>query len=43
MLKMVGVETFYGKVKALHGVSLDVKEGQLVLYLARMALVNQLY
>ena len=30
MLKMVGVETFYGKVKALHGVSLDVKEGQLV-------------
>ena len=30
MLKMVGVETFYGKVKALHGVSLDVKKGQLV-------------
>ena len=30
MLKMVGVETYYGKVKALHGVSLDVKEGQLV-------------
>ena len=30
MLKMVGVETFYGKVKALHGVSLEVLEGQLV-------------
>ena len=30
MLKMVGVETYYGKVKALHGVSLDVKKGQLV-------------
>lgn len=30
MLKLVGVETFYGKVKALHGVSLEVKEGQLV-------------
>jgi len=24
------VETYYGKVKALHGVSLEVKEGQLV-------------
>ncbi|GIT58008.1 MAG: hypothetical protein Ct9H300mP18_14370 [Candidatus Neomarinimicrobiota bacterium] len=24
MLKLVGVETFYGKVKALHGVSLEV-------------------
>ena len=30
MLKMVGVETFYGKIKALHGVSLGVEEGQLV-------------
>lgn len=30
MLKMVGVETFYGKIKALHGVSLEVNEGQLV-------------
>ena len=30
MLKMVGVETFYGKIKALHGVSLGVGEGQLV-------------
>ena len=30
MLKMVGVETFYGKIKALHGVSLVVEEGQLV-------------
>lgn len=30
MLKMVGVETFYGKIKALHGVSLNVEEGQLV-------------
>lgn len=30
MLKLVGVETYYGKVKALHGVSLEVKEGQLV-------------
>ena len=29
MLKMVGVETFYGKIKALHGVSLGVEEGQL--------------
>ena len=30
MLKLIGVETFYGKIKALHGVSLEVKEGQLV-------------
>ena len=30
MLKLVGVETFYGKVKALHGVSLEVLKGQLV-------------
>lgn len=30
MLKLVGVETFYGKVKALHGISLEVNEGQLV-------------
>jgi len=30
MLKMVGVETFYGKIKVLHGISLEVKEGQLV-------------
>ena len=30
MLKMVGVETFYGKIKALHGVSLGVEKGQLV-------------
>ena len=31
MLKLVGVETYYGKIKALHGVSLNVEEGQLVL------------
>ena len=30
MLKMIGVETFYGKIKALHGVSLSVEAGQLV-------------
>ena len=30
MLKLVGVETYYGKIKALHGVSLKVEEGQLV-------------
>tara|TARA_B100001750_G_C15471978_1_gene580314 strand:- start:738 stop:1478 length:741 start_codon:yes stop_codon:yes gene_type:complete len=30
MLKLVGIETFYGKIKALHGVSLEVAEGQLV-------------
>ena len=30
MLKLVGVETFYGKIKALHGVSLSVERGQLV-------------
>lgn len=30
MLKLIGVETYYGKIKALHGVSLEVLEGQLV-------------
>ena len=30
MLKLVGVETYYGKIKALHGVSLNVEEDQLV-------------
>lgn len=30
MLDLTGVETFYGKIKALHGVSLQVGEGQLV-------------
>ena len=30
MLKMVGVETYYDKIKALHGVSLGVETGQLV-------------
>ena len=30
MLKLIGIETYYGKVKALHGVSLEVKKGQLV-------------
>ena len=30
MLKLIGVETFYGKIKALHGVSLEVLVGQLV-------------
>ena len=30
MLKLVGVEAYYGKVKALHGISLEVQEGQLV-------------
>ncbi len=30
MLKMIGVETYYGKIKALHGVSLNVEAGQLV-------------
>ncbi|MBH10635.1 MAG: ABC transporter ATP-binding protein [Candidatus Marinimicrobia bacterium] len=30
MLKLVGIETYYGKIKVLHGVSLEVKEGQLV-------------
>ena len=30
MLKLAGVETYYGKIKALHGVSLDVEQGQLV-------------
>ena len=30
MLKLIGIETFYGKIKALHGVSLEVLEGRLV-------------
>ncbi|HIB04058.1 MAG TPA: ABC transporter ATP-binding protein [Candidatus Marinimicrobia bacterium] len=30
MLKLIGIETFYGKIKALHGVSLEVEEGMLV-------------
>ena len=30
MLKLIGIETFYGKIKSLHGVSLEVLEGQLV-------------
>ncbi len=30
MLKLVGVETFYGKIKSLHGVSLEIAAGQLV-------------
>ena len=30
MLKMIGVETFYGKIKALHGVSLGFEACQLV-------------
>ena len=30
MLKLIGVETFYSKIKALHGVSMAVNEGQLV-------------
>ena len=30
MLKLIGVETFYGKIKALHGVSMAVNQGQLV-------------
>jgi len=30
MLKLVGIETYYGKIKVLYGVSLEVKEGQLV-------------
>jgi len=30
MLKMIGVETYYGKIKALHGVSLSIETGQLV-------------
>ena len=30
MLELTGVETFYGKIKALHGVSLQVGEGRLV-------------
>jgi branched-chain amino acid transport system ATP-binding protein len=27
---LIGIETFYGKIKALHGVSLEVEEGMLV-------------
>ena len=30
MLKLIGVEAFYGKIKALHGVSLEVPRGKLV-------------
>ena len=30
MLSLIGVESYYGKIKALHGVSLEVLEGQLV-------------
>ena len=30
MLKMIGVETYYGKIKALHGVPLSIETGQLV-------------
>ena len=30
MLKLIGIETFYGKIKAVHGVSLEVLKGQLV-------------
>lgn len=30
MLRLIGVETYYGKIKALHGVSLEVLEGKLV-------------
>ncbi len=30
MLKLIGVEAFYGKIKALHGVSLEVPHGKLV-------------
>lgn len=30
MLKLIGVEAFYGKIKALHGVSLEVSDGKLV-------------
>ena len=30
MLKLIAIETFYGKIKALHGVSLEVLKGQLV-------------
>ena len=33
MLKLIGIETFYGKIKALHGVSLEVLKGQLVCFL----------
>ena len=30
MLKLIGVEAFYGKIKALHGVSLEFPHGKLV-------------
>ena len=30
LLKLIGVEAFYGKIKALHGVSLEVPDGKLV-------------
>ena len=30
LLKLIGVEAFYGKIKALHGVSLEVPRGKLV-------------
>ena len=30
MLKLIGVEAFYGKIKALHGISLEVPRGKLV-------------
>lgn len=30
MLELVGVEAYYGKIKALHGISLRVEEGQMV-------------
>lgn len=30
MLKLRGVETFYGKIKVLHGVSMSIKQGQFV-------------
>jgi|TARA_Y100000782_G_scaffold56081_1_gene62200 branched-chain amino acid transport system ATP-binding protein len=30
LLKLIGVEAFYGKIKALHGVSLEVPHGKLV-------------
>ena len=30
MLKLIGVEAFYGKIKSLHGVSLEVPHGKLV-------------
>jgi branched-chain amino acid transport system ATP-binding protein len=30
LLKLIGVEAFYGKIKVLHGVSLEVPDGKLV-------------